>query len=247
MSSACQAPAPAPLALPRPRCDARAVTPLPVLLRADRYVVVAKPSGLAVHRGDCRDRVTALDLVRDHVGRWVYPAHRIDRGTSGALLFALDPEAAALFQPLFAAGAVEKRYLALVRGCPPDEGLIEHAVPRSEGGPRVPAITAFRRVAARDTGERCALVEALPRTGRYHQIRRHLKHIGHPLIGDANYGKGALNRWYRDQYGLARLALHAAELAFVDPWTGAPVRASAAMPEDLAAPLALIGVLPPAG
>lgn len=223
------------------------MTPLPVLLRADRYVIVAKPSGLAVHRGDCRDRVTALDLVRDHVGRWVYPAHRIDRGTSGAVLFALDPEAAAVLQPLFAAGAVEKRYLALVRGCPPDEGLIDYAIPRSEGGPRVPAITAFRRVAARLTGERCALVEALPRTGRYHQIRRHLRHIGHPLIGDANYGKGALNRWYRDQYGLARLALHAAELAFVDPWTGAPVRASAAMPEDLAEPLARIGVLPPSG
>jgi len=223
------------------------VPPLPVLVRTDRYVIVAKPSGLAVHRGECRDRVTALDLVRDEVGRWVYPAHRLDRGTSGVLLFALDPEAAAALAPLFAAAAVEKRYLALVRGVPPDEGLIDHAVPRSEGGPRVPALTAFRRLAAASAADqRCALVEARPRTGRFHQIRRHLKHIGHPLIGDANYGKGALNRWYREHYGLARLALHAAEIAFTDPWTAAPVRAAAALPEDLAAPLGRLGLLPPA-
>ncbi|AKT38932.1 pseudouridine synthase [Chondromyces crocatus] len=212
--------------------------PLPVLVRTDRYVAVDKPSGLAVHRGDCRDRVTALDLVRDDMGCWVYPVHRIDRGTSGVVLFALDPESAASLQACFNASTVEKRYLALVRGCPPDEGVIDHPVPKSEGGPRVPAVTDFRRLAA---VERCALVEARPRTGRFHQIRRHLKHIGHPLIGDANYGKGALNRAYRDDVGLARLALHASALSFPDPWTGERVRAVAEIPDDLAAPLVRLG------
>lgn len=209
-----------------------------VLLETDRYVIVAKPSGLAVHRGECRDRVTALDVVRDHVGRWVYPVHRLDRGTSGALLFALDPESAAALQGCFDAAEVEKVYVALVRGVPPDGGVIDHPVPKSEGGPRVPAVTAYRRLCA---GDGCSLVEARPRTGRFHQVRRHLKHLGHPLIGDSNYGVGRLNRDFRDRYGLARLALHAAELAFPDPWTRAPVRVLAPLPEDLAAPLARLG------
>jgi len=210
-----------------------------ILLEAPRFVVVAKPSGLLVHRGWGDDPVTALELVRDRVGRWVYPVHRLDRATSGALLFALDPEAARALHDRFEAGEVQKRYLALVRGVPPEEALIDHAIPRREGGPRVPAVTEVRRLHA---GDHLALVEARPRTGRLHQVRRHLKHISHPVIGDANYGKGALNRLYRDQFGLARLALHAAEIAFLDPWTGAPVRVAAPLPDDLSAPLERIGV-----
>ncbi|EYF03407.1 pseudouridine synthase [Chondromyces apiculatus] len=228
---------------------------LTILLRNERYVVVDKPSGLSVHRGDARDPVTALDVVRDRVGRWVYAVHRLDRGTSGALIFALAPEHVAPLQALFSSEAqgdgsearvvgrgMEKQYLALVRGFAPEEGVIDHPVPKSEGGPRVPAITAFRRLA---TAEGCSLVEARPRTGRFHQIRRHLKHINHPLLGDANYGKGALNRRYREEVGLARLALHAAALSFVDPWTGEPVRVVAKIPEDLALPLGRLGIALP--
>jgi tRNA pseudouridine65 synthase len=104
-------------------------------------------------------------------------------------------------------------------------------------------VTAFRLL---HPGDRFALVEARPRTGRLHQVRRHLKHINHPVLGDSNYGKSSLNRLYRERFGLARLALHAAELSFADPWTGAPVRIAAPLPDNLRDPLERMGVsLPP--
>jgi tRNA pseudouridine65 synthase len=140
---------------------------------------------------------------------------------------------------------VEKRYIALVRGIPPEAGVIDHPVPRAPDGPRVPAVTEFRRLA---TFERYALVEALPRTGRLHQIRRHFKHISHPLIGDVRYGKGEHNRLFRDRFGLHRLALHALELAFDHPPAGRPLRIFAPVPEDLAGVLGAMGLpVPGAG
>jgi tRNA pseudouridine65 synthase len=207
------------------------------LLYVDEHVVVAnKPSGLLVHRGWDDDDDVALFRVRDAVGAHVSPLHRLDRGTSGALLFARTAEATATLGRDFEAGRVEKRYLALVRGTPPDAGVIDHPIPKKEGGERVPAITRFRRV-ARSTVDRCSLVEALPETGRLHQIRRHLKHVNHPLIGDVNYGKGDLNRHYRARYQLHRLALHAHALAFTHPITGVRVAVVAPMPDDLGAVL----------
>ena len=89
---------------------------VPVLYQDDAVVAVAKPSGLAVHRGWSRDREFALTIVRDRLGRWVYPVHRLDRATSGVLLFALDPESARWLQEQFQDGRVAKSYLALVRG-----------------------------------------------------------------------------------------------------------------------------------
>jgi tRNA pseudouridine65 synthase len=213
--------------------------PLPLLHRDDRLIAMAKPSGLAVHRGASRDRVVALTLARDQVGRHVYPVHRLDRATSGVLLFALDPEAARALQEQLEAGTVHKRYLALVRGIAPEEGVIDHPIPRDEDGPRVPAVTAFRRL---DTFERYSLVEAVPRTGRRHQIRRHLKHISHPLIGDVLYGKGEHNRLFRDRFGLHRLALHALEITFAHPDDGRPLCIAAPVPEDLAGPLRAMGL-----
>jgi len=110
---------------------------------------------------------------------------------------------------------------------------------RESGGARVPAVTEFRRLA---TFERYALVEARPRTGRFHQIRRHFKHLSHPLIGDVRYGKGEHNRLFRERFGLHRLALHALELAFEHPGTGEPLRIVAPVPEDLAGPLGKMGM-----
>jgi tRNA pseudouridine65 synthase len=213
--------------------------PLPLLYNDDRLIAIAKPSGLAVHRGASRDRVVALTLVRDQVGRHVYPVHRLDRATSGVLLFALDPEAARALQEQLEAGTVHKRYVALVRGIAPEEGVIDHPIPRDEDGPRVPAVTAFRRLG---TFERYSLVEAVPRTGRRHQIRRHLKHISHPLIGDVLYGKGEHNRLFRDRFGLHRLALHALEITFAHPDDGRPLCIAAPVPEDLAGPLRAMGL-----
>jgi tRNA pseudouridine65 synthase len=213
---------------------------LPVLFRDDYVLAVAKPAGLAVHRGAARDRTFALQIVRDQIGRHVHAVHRLDRATSGVLLFALSPEIARAMQERFAAGAVEKRYLALVRGIPPEEGVIDHPIPRDEGGPRVPAVTAFRRLAV---FERYALIEARPRTGRRHQIRRHFKHLSHPVIGDVRYGKGEHNRLFRERFGLCRLALHALEAGFEHPATGEALRIAAPVPEDLAVPLRAMGIV----
>lgn len=201
-------------------------------------MAVAKPSGLAVHRGWARDPAYAMTLVRDRLGRWVYPVHRLDRATSGVLVFALDRDTARRVQAQFEAGSVTKRYLALVRGVPPAEVVIDHPVKKTaRGEERAPAITEIRRLAAFG---RFSLVEARPRTGRLHQIRRHLKHLSHPVVGDVRYGKGDVNRYFRERFGLHRLALHALEIRLEHPTTGAPLRCVARVPADLARPLAAL-------
>jgi len=227
-----------------PRGVSRPRSPLgPIeLLFVDEHLVVAdKPSGLLVHRGWDDDDDVAMFRVRDAIGSHVYPVHRLDRGTSGALLFARSSEVAALLARTFDAGLVDKSYLALVRGQPPAEGIIDYAIQKREDGPRVPAVTRYRLV-ARSEVDRCSLVEAHPETGRLHQIRLHLRHINHPLIGDVNHGSGSINRHYRSTYGLHRLALHAHRIAFPHPVTGARVDVAAPLPADLAAPLARLGL-----
>ena len=212
------------------------------LLFVDAHVVVAnKPSGLRVHRGWDKDDDVAMFRVRDAVGRHVHPIHRLDRGTSGALVFARTREAAAVLSKAFEAGHVEKRYLALVRGTPPDAGVVDHPIPRSEDGPRVPARTRFVRL-ARSPVDRCSLVLAAPETGRLHQVRRHLRHIDHPLVGDVAHGSGAINRHYRANYNLHRLALHACMVAFDHPATGGRIEITAPIPDDLGDVLGLLGL-----
>jgi tRNA pseudouridine65 synthase len=201
-----------------------AVPEIVVLYRDDRYVVVDKPSGLVVHRGWAREPHVVLTVVRDQLGQWVYPVHRLDRGTSGTLVFGLDQEAATALMGAFAEGTVEKTYLALVRNTPPEGGRIDYPVPRSEKGPRVPAVTDYERLQVLD---RCSLVRAWPRTGKLHQIRRHLKHLGHPILGDRKYGRGWFLEHFAEHYGLRRLALHAQRLAFDHPFTRARVEVSA--------------------
>jgi tRNA pseudouridine65 synthase len=207
------------------------------LLYVDEHVVVAdKPSGLLVHRGWDNDDDVAMFRVRDTIGAHVYPIHRLDRGTSGALLFARSSACAALLHAELEAHGMEKEYLALVRGHAPDGGVIDYPIPKSEDGPRVPALTHFTCV-AKSPIDRCSLVLARPRTGRLHQIRRHLKHINHPLVGDVAHGSGAINRHYRTTYALHRLALHAHRLSFTHPVTGQRVTVEAPMPDDLGSAL----------
>lgn len=214
------------------------MTGLLELYRDETLLAVVKPSGMAVHRGWARDRVTAADLARDLCVRPVHALHRLDRGTSGVLLFALSADAARAASAAFESGAVEKQYLALVRGPAPDALHIDHPIPRKEGGPRVPAVTDVRTLGH---FERYSLVEAMPRTGRLHQVRRHLKHVSLPIIGDSKYGKGEHNRLLRDRFGLARLALHAASVTLPHPATGASLTLVAPVPEDLAEPLRRMG------
>jgi tRNA pseudouridine65 synthase len=213
-----------------------------VLYRDEDLLIVAKPAGLVVHRGWADDEVAVLDLAREAAGAYVYPVHRLDRGASGALAFALSAEAARALQARWTAGEVVKRYLALVRGNPPEAATIDHPIPRSEDGPRVPAVTEVRTLAR---AGRYALVEARPQTGRLHQIRRHLKHLSCPLIGDVRYGKGEHNRLFRERHNLHRLALHAWSLTLPHPRTGERVSAVAPVPADLAGALAGLGIAAP--
>lgn len=214
---------------------------LPLLYRDDDLVVVNKPSGMLVHRGWGNDRVVAMTEVRDGIGQWVYPVHRLDRGASGALVFALSSAAAASVCAAFAEGRVAKRYIALVRGIPPERGIINHAIQKRQGGPRVPAVTEYERLGE---FERYALVAARPRTGRLHQIRRHLKHISCPIIGDVRYGKGEHNRLFRARFQLHRLALHCTGMVVPHPCTGDPVAVNAPLPDDLGEPLEQMGLRP---
>ena len=214
------------------------------LLFVDEHIVVAnKPCGLLVHRGWDNDDDVALFRVRDAIGAYVYPIHRLDRGTSGALLFARSAEIAAALGKSQGAGHLERRYLALVRGRPPATGVIDHPIPKSEAkdAARVPAVTEFR-VIAQSTVDRCSLVEAIPRTGRLHQVRRHLRHLNHPLIGDVNYGSGEINRHYRATYNLRRLALHAHRLTLDHPAGGGRMVVRAPMSDDLAQALTALGL-----
>lgn len=208
-----------------------------VLHRDDDLLIVAKPAGLVVHRGWADDDLAVLDLAREAAGAYVYPVHRLDRGASGALAFALSSAAARALQEVWTSGQVEKRYLALVRGNPPDAATIDHPIPRGEDGPRVPAVTEVTTLAR---AGRYALVEARPLTGRLHQIRRHLKHLSCPLIGDVRYGKGEHNRLFRERHDLHRLALHAWSLTLPHPRSGESVRAVAPVPADLLG--ALVGL-----
>jgi tRNA pseudouridine65 synthase len=217
---------------------------LPILYIDEHLVAIDKPAGLLVHRTalDTREQRFALQLLRDQLGRPVWPAHRLDKGTSGVLLFALDASVASLLGQAFESAQMSKCYLALVRGWPSAEaGLIDHPLARdperaSAGQEMLAARTAWtlqRRLEwplaldPRFPGSRFALIEARPETGRRHQIRRHLKHIAHPIIGDATHGKGPLNRAVAAHLGVQRLWLHALSLAFAHPLTGAPLRVEA--------------------
>jgi tRNA pseudouridine65 synthase len=218
----------------------RAAT-LPILYQDATLVAVNKPAGMIVHRGWARDSVTALALVRDMLGHWVYPVHRLDRATSGVLIFALSPEIASRLGHAFMSQRVEKRYHALVRGLAPEQALVDHPIAKEKGKPKLEAQTRVTRLDSypvtdelTQISRRYSWVEAVPLTGRPHQVRRHLKHIAHPIIGDVRYGKGEHNRLFRRRFGLERMALHAASLQLPHPTRATELLLSAPLPADLA-------------
>ena len=197
---------------------------LPILYRDERLVVANKPSGLLVHRSpiDRHETRFALQLLRDQLGQRVYTIHRLDKGTSGAIAFGLDQDTAREYSALFAQREVVKTYVALVRGWPEAEGVIDRplaAVEDERSGPQDmrprEAQTAYRRIATfelpvrvdRYPTSRYALVELNPQTGRRHQLRRHLSGASHPIVGDSTYGKGVHNRLFRELFGVQRLLL----------------------------------------
>lgn len=211
---------------------------LHILFQDAHYVAVHKPPGVLVHRTwlASRDERFVLQMLRDQIGRRVYPVHRLDRATDGVLLFALDPGGVSALAKAFEDGSVDKVYWAIVRGWTDEAGTIDNPVKdRDEGGEPRPAISHYRRLARvelpvavdRYPRSRYSWVAVRPQTGRRHQIRQHLKHIGHPLIGDTSYGKGPHNRFFRERYGIHRLLLMSRSLAFNHPFTGERVEIQA--------------------
>jgi len=225
---------------------------LRILYRDEQLIAIHKPAGLLVHRTllDRHETRFAVQLLRDQIGQYVHPVHRLDRGTSGVLLFALERGIARAVSAQFEAQQVDKTYLAVVRGHPEEAGRIDHALRRQydDYEYRNPgsladaqhAITDYRRLAHTELAQcvdryptsRYALLELKPVTGRRHQLRRHLKHLAHPIIGDATYGKGRHNRLFQDLFGCHRLLLACLEMRLTHPVSDLPLRLSASLAPD---------------
>lgn len=217
-------------------CPVRASESLPILYRDDHLVAVNKPAGLLVHRSriDRRETRFLLQAVRNQIGMHVHPVHRLDKGTSGVVVLALHAEAASCLAAAFRDEQVRKTYLAVVRGYAPEYLLVDYALRerRDAFAPRPvrlrSAVTEVRRIACAELDvavgryptARYSLVVCQPRTGRRHQIRRHMKHLRHPVIGDANYGDGAHNRFFRERLGIPRILLAATAIRFAHPFGG---------------------------
>jgi tRNA pseudouridine65 synthase len=210
-----------------------------ILYQDDFFIAVNKPAGLAVHRSPMtRDQKRFLvPVVRDMIGKRVYPVHRLDRPTGGVILLAFSSEATRLMAENFGAQAVRKTYLAVVRGYTAAADVIDYPLTKSTDDlgrrkERRSAVTRYRRLATAELPHpvgryptaRYSLVEARPVTGRQHQIRRHMNHISHPILGDRKYGDNQHNRFFNQRYNCRRLLLAATELQFVHPYSQTPVR-----------------------
>lgn len=210
------------------------------ILYQDKYMVaINKPSGLLVHRSpiDKHETRFALQEVRDQIGQYVYPVHRLDKLTSGVLIFALNKEVAQILSEDFRENRVKKEYIAVVRGYVALEGLIDHPLKQmldskaeKEKGiskEEKEAQTLYERLAtielpyavSRYPVARYSLVKLKPQTGRKHQLRRHMKHIHHHMIGDTKHGRGEHNTLFRKKFDCHRLLLHARNMQLIHPVT----------------------------
>ena len=217
---------------------------LDILYKDDYLAIVNKPAGWLVHRTplDKGESRFVLQTLRDQIGQHVWPVHRLDKGTSGVLVFALNADVARQLGQAFESGeGLHKTYRAIVRGWPADEQLIDHPLKRMPDdmrSQREEIQQAQTRLRTLRRGElplpqgafpslRWAEVALEPLTGRRHQLRRHAKHIAHPIIGDATHGKGPLNRAVATLLGVNRLWLHALALQMAHPVTGAALAVQA--------------------
>lgn len=209
---------------------------LDVLYQDEYLIAVNKPPGLLVHRSLIANDVSlfALQLLRDQIGRPVYPAHRLDRKTSGTLLFSLDKTSDSKMQQLFAARQIQKTYLAILRGYSPEKGEIDYPL-KKENGSMQDALTRFTTIATAEIAlpsgkhqtSRYSLVKARPETGRMHQLRRHFAHILHPIIGDRPHGCNKQNKLWKQTFNMDTMLLHASSLCFKHPITGSDVAITA--------------------
>jgi len=230
---------------------------LPILWQDKHLVAIDKPSGLLVHRSYLARHETqfAMQMLRDQLGQHVFPLHRLDRPTSGILLFALTPDMARLMQDVFSDRQVNKEYHAVARGYVPDSGIIDYPLKEEldkiadaqadqQKDPQE-AVTRYEclqkielpfKVSKKHNTTRYSLVKLYPETGRKHQIRRHLAHIRHPIVGDTNHGDGRHNRFFREHFNSNRLLLAATRLTFNHPVTDTLVDISIPVPDQFLRP-----------
>ena len=234
-----------------------------IIFEDDWMIAVHKPTGMFVHRTDGwdRDLTPLLQVVRDMIGKHIYTIHRLDRATSGVVLMGKTPEASSGLHEMFRERKIAKTYSALVRGFCDPAGTIEiplrprqpnsanksAAVPETER-PAQACCTHYQTVrmfelpfkSTRYDTTRCSLLTLRPETGRWHQIRRHVNRILHPVIGDTTHGDNTQNRFFREKFGLTRLMLAATELSFLHPWTGNQMQITADPSQDFQAIMHLI-------
>lgn len=211
---------------------------LEILYQDDYLVAINKPAGLLVHRSliDKYETQFAIQLLRDQIQQKVYPLHRLDKPTSGVLLFALDSDTARLMTEQFTQGQIQKTYQAIVRGYISESGVIDYPLKEEldavadrqadQNKAAQTAITYYQRLMRFELPyavdkypqTRYSLVELFPKTGRKHQLRRHMKHISHHMIGDTTHGNGKHNQFFRDQWQCSRLLLHATSLEITHPY-----------------------------
>lgn len=206
---------------------------LDILFEDESLIAVHKPAGLLVHRTKIATDAEefALQILRDQIGQKVFPTHRLDRKTSGVLLFAKDEETNRAMQTQFMEQRVSKEYLAIVRGWTDDAGTIDYAL-TTDSGKTQDAITHYTTLQRSEINlpngkfstARFSLVELKPETGRMHQLRKHLAHIFHPIIGDRPHGCNKQNKLFLEHFAMIEMMLHAEKLQFKHPVTGDEVR-----------------------
>ena len=197
-----------------------------ILFEDNHFVAIDKPTGILVHKTNIsEDSRFVLQLLRDQIGQRVYPVHRLDRGTSGVLIFGKTKEATGWIAAQFRAKTIAKKYLAIIRGFVEAAGMIDYPLQGKPHLPRQEAITYYKRLTLSEMNfsvgryptSRYSLVEITPATGRRHQIRRHFAHIRHPVIGDKKHGDCKHNKYFREVYSINRMLLHAKSLRFFHP------------------------------
>ena len=223
---------------------------LEIIYQDEWIVAINKPHGLLVHKTLIANDASefAVQLLRDQLNQFVYPVHRLDRKTSGVLLFALDTEVNSLLQQAFMNGEVQKTYLAFVRGYTEPKGTIDYPL-KNEKGKIQQALTHFKNIQSfemavsqgKHQSSRYSLVEIQPETGRMHQIRKHFAHIDHPIIGDRPHGCNKQNKLFLERWGMNTMLLHASEIQFEHPVSKMMVNVKAELKEEFQRILNMVG------
>ncbi|MEC3877304.1 pseudouridine synthase [Chryseobacterium salviniae] len=214
---------------------------LEILYRDEHLIAINKPSGLLVHKSFYSGEADtyAIQELKKQIGQKVYPVHRLDRKTSGVLLFTLDKEMLKIMSDRFAAREVDKKYIAILRGWAKEEETIDYDL-INENEVKQNAVTRYRRLQTSEIDlpflkhqtSRYCLVEATPETGRFHQLRKHFKHILHPILGCRKHGCNKQNKLWLQTFGINKMTLHAHQLIFNHPDSGEKIIINAAIDDE---------------